>query len=502
MRITLDTNSIRDYERFLTIKSMPRYSLTGSTAEFPDEYATMLGAKTKARKDAAYVPPDWMFDYQGDITALAIRKKKYCVFADCGLGKTPILLDFAKHAYASRGGRVLIVSPLMVVGQTVAEAKRFYGDSINIQIVRASELAEWLRAGEGIAITNYEAITDDLPDSALTGLALDESSMLKSHYGAWGTRLIQMGKGVEYKLALTGTPAPNDRIEYANHAVFMDAYPTVNAFLARFFVNRGQTSERWELKSHALAPFYRALSHWCIFLTNPSVYGWKDNCGTLPPIHIHNEQVPLTVAQREAFMDMHGSLFMNEAGGIGMRGKVARLGKGFHKGEKIDSNKTAFIRSLVESWPDESSIIWCKYNAEQDDVAAAFPGCGNVSGDTPIEERERIVSEFKAGKIKVLVTKPKILGFGLNLQIATRHVFSGLQDSYEEFYQAVKRSNRYGSKRALNVHIPVTELEAPMVETVLSKASRVQHDTEEQERLFKQFNKDFSYITNWKEGKQ
>lgn len=499
MQITLDTTSIRDYERFLKIKGMPKYTITGSTAEFPDEYAGMLGAKAKPAKAKPYTPSDWMFDYQGDVSALAIRKKKYSVFADCGLGKTPILLDFAKHVNAVKGGRTLIVSPLMVVRQTVGEAERFYGAAVRPRVIPASELAEWLRTGSGIGITNYEAITDDLPDSELSGLILDESSMLKSHYGAWGTRLIQMGKGVEYKLALTGTPAPNDRIEYANHAVFMDAYPTVNSFLARFFVNRGQTSERWELKSHALAPFYRALSHWCIFITNPAVYGWKDNCGTLPPIHVHNEQVPLTVSQREAFMDMHGSLFMNEAGGIGMRGKVARLGKGFHNGEKIDSNKTAFIRSLVESWPDESTIIWCKYNAEQDDIAAAFPGCGNVSGDTPIAERERIVSEFKAGRIRVLVTKSKILGFGLNLQIATRHVFSGLQDSYEEFYQAVKRSNRYGSTRPLNVHIPVTELEAPMVETVLAKAHRVQHDTEEQERLFKQFNAEFSYVTGWKD---
>lgn len=501
MRIIMDTKSIDDYQRFLAIKGLPRYTLTGTTAEFPDEYAHVLGCKTRKKKDKEYTPPDWAFDYQGDIASLAIRKKKYSVFADCGLGKTPILLEFAQHVNAERGGRTLIVSPLMVVNQTVSEAMRFYGKSYPIRAIPASELAEWLKTGIGIGITNYEAITDDLPDSDLSGLILDESSMLKSHYGAWGMRLIAMGKGVEYKLALTGTPAPNDRIEYANHAVFMDAFPTVNAFLARFFVNRGQTSERWELKSHALAPFYRALSHWCIFLTNPGVYGWKDNCGTLPPIHIHNEQVPLTVSQREAFMDMHGSLFMNEAGGIGMRGKVARLGKGFHNGEKIDSNKTAYIKSLVESWPDESTIIWCKYNGEQDDIAVAFPGCGNVSGDTPVSERERIISEFKSGNIRVLVTKPKILGFGLNLQIATRHVFSGLQDSYEEFYQAVKRSNRYGSKRALNVHIPVTELEAPMVETVLSKASRVQRDTEEQEELFKKYNGENAYVTNWKKGK-
>lgn len=486
MRMWLDQTSIADYELFLKAKQLPKYRVIGDMLEVPDEYAAMLGLAEKAPTPTRYTPSPWLFDYQRDIARLAITKRRFAVFADCGLGKTAILTEFARHVYADRGGKVLIVSPLMVVAQTIAEAKRFYGDTMNITRLRASDLGAWLASdADGIGITNYEAITDELPDTSnLNGLILDESSMLKSHYGAWGTRLIRMGKGVEYKLCLTGTPAPNDRIEYANHAVFLDAFPTVNSFLARFFVNRGQTSERWELKAHAIDAFFVALSHWCIFLTNPSTYGWKDNCGTLPPIHTHIENVALTAAQRDAFMDTHGALFMNEAGGIGNRGKIARLGKGFHNGEKIDSNKTKHIADLVNQWPDESVIVWCKYNAEQDDVAAAIPGCGNISGDTPEEERIRIIEDFKAGRCRVLVTKPKILGFGLNLQRATRQVFSGLQDSYEEFYQAVKRSNRYGSTKPLNVHIPVTELEAPMVETVLAKSHRVQQDTIEQERIF------------------
>jgi len=488
VRITLNESSVADYSMFLKVKRLPKYQIIGHTAIFPDEYASQLGLKTQRRKANVYKPAPWMFDYQRDISAMAIQKRRYSVFADCGLGKTLILLEFARHIKETyKRGRVLIVSPLMVVRQTVAEAARFYGDSLPIQVIKSSELPDWLKTGRGIGITNYEAITDEIPENVgLDGLILDESSMLKSHYGAWGTRLIAMGRGVEYKLCLTGTPAPNDRIEYANHAVFMDAFPTVNSFLARFFVNRGETSERWELKAHALGSFYTALSHWCVFLTNPAVYGWKDNCGQLPPIHIHVENVPITKAQRDIFMDEHKALFVDGAGGIGSRGNIARLGKGFHKGERVESNKTQFIKDRIESWPDESTIVWCKYNQEQDDIAAALPGCGNIDGKTPIEERERIIAAFKAGEIRTLVTKPKILGFGLNLQVATRQVFSGLQDSYEEFYQAVKRSNRYGSTRPLNVHIPITEYEAPMVETVLAKANRVQKDTEEQERIFRE----------------
>ena len=485
MILTLNPSSVTDYETFLKVKRLPKYRVSGRSVEFPDEYAAMLGMESRQLDCGTYKPHKKLFDYQREIAAIALRKKKYSVFADCGLGKTLILLEFAKHVHGLYpDGRILIVSPLMVISQTIAEAEAFYGRKIKIEQVRAADLAEWMRTGSGIAITNYEAIDDDLPESDLAALILDESSMLKHHYGAWGTRLIEMGRGVEYKLCLTGTPAPNDRIEYANHAVFMDAYPTVNSFLARFFVNRGQTSERWELKAHALGAFYSALSHWCIFLTNPATYGWKDNCGTLPPIHVHIHDVALTRAQRDAFQSSEGALFLAEAGGIGSRGRIARIGKGFHNGEKIDTLKTKYIVDLIASWPDESTIVWCKYNGEQEVVAAAIPGAASIDGGTPLEERKRIIDEFKAGKIRVVVSKPKIMGFGLNLQIATRQVFSGLQDSYEEFYQAVKRSNRYGSTRPLNVHIPVTELEAPMVQTVLSKAKRVQKDTEEQEKLF------------------
>ena len=488
MILTFNPASVDDYERFLAVKRLPKYRIIGTSAVFPDEYASALGLAKKNRKHKTADLSSFLMDYQRDIAAMAIRKKRFAVFADCGLGKTLIMTEVARHAASDTGKRVLMVSPLMVVAQTAAEWKRWYKDD-SLQIVNAAGLAEWLRTGTGIAITNYEAITEELPSGDLGGLILDESSMLKSHYGAWGTRLIEMGRGVEYKLALTGTPAPNDRIEYANHAVFCDAFPTVNSFLARFFVNRGETGERWELKSHALKPFYTAMSHWCIFLTNPATYGWKDNCNTIPPIHIHIENVPLTDAQRAAFMEKTGDMFVNQTGGIGSRSAIARIGKGFVGDQRIESNKTGYIQRLVDSWPNESTIVWCKYNNEQDDVAAALPGCGNITGTTPLEERHRIIDAFKRREIRVLVTKPKILGFGLNLQVATRQVFAGLQDSYEEFYQAVKRSNRIGSKYPLNVHIPVTELEAPMIETVLAKAKRVDQDTRQQEEMFRDFAK-------------
>jgi superfamily II DNA or RNA helicase len=252
-------------------------------------------------------------------------------------------------------------------------------------------------------------------------------------------------------------------------------------------VNRGQTNERWELKAHALPAFYRSLSHWCIFLTNPATYGWKDNCQTIPPIHIHIHDVDLTEEQKAAAFSETGSLFIDAVGGITKRSTLARICMGCYKGKKIDSGKPSYIRSLVDSWPEESTLIWCKYNDEQAELEKWFPEAASIEGKTPMEQREKMLDEFKSGRTRVMISKPEVLGFGLNLQVATRQVFSSCQDSYEEFYQAVKRSNRVGSTRPLNVHLPVTDADRPMMENVLRKAKRVQADGEEQERLFKEF---------------
>lgn len=481
MLVEFNTRSMDSYRQFLKMKRLPTYSWRGTTAIVPDEYAgELVGTRVKRTAVADYVPSEFLFDYQRDIAAMAIRKRKFSVFARCGLGKTLIMLEFAKHA--AQFGKVLLVSPLMVVSQTMSEAGRFYPE-LQMEQVRAANLQAWLdNDSQSIGITNYEAIRDGLTQGNLTALILDESSMLKSHYGAWGTRLIDLGRGLEWKLCLTGTPAPNDRIEFANHAVFMDHKRTTNEFLARYFVNRGETQNRWELMPHALKPFYRDLSHWCIFLNNPATYGWKDNCDTIPPINVHIDHIDLTPEQRKASQALTGTMFVNQMGGIGERGKLSQLAKG--KGG-VATNKPEFIRNQVASWPDESTIIWCRYNDEQESMERVFPDAVSISGDTPEAVRLEGIEAFKTGRVRVLISKPKILGFGLNLQIATRQVFSGLQDSYEEYHQAVCRSNRIGSTRPLNVHIPVTELEEPMIQNVLQKAHRVQQDTEEQESLFR-----------------
>lgn len=491
IELTFDTGNADSYRQFLQVRKLPIYRFHGSAALIPREYGRLLGISTQS-EPVPYVPSPWLFDYQAAIARLAIMRKKFAIFADCGLGKTLMMLEFARHAFQTTKKRVLFVTPLMVVPQIMDEALRFYGDSMPIESVAAKDLPSWLTGGTGIAVTNYEAIKDELPSSELGGMILDESSYLKSTGGAWGTRLIEMGRGVEFKLCGTGTPAPNDRVEYANHAVFLDAFKTQNSFFATFFVNKGNKEDKWQLKPHGVRPFYKSLASWSIFLTNPATYGWKDNVGTLPPINVHIDHVELTDDQRDKAQRVTGSLFFGSSGGFTTQGKLSQIAKG--KG--TESLKPAFIRDQINSWIDEeSTIVWCHYNEEQDELAKLLPRSASIDGQTSYEKRLEIINKFKSGEVRTLITKPKVLGFGLNLQVCTRQVFSGLNNSYESYYQAVKRSNRIGSTRPLNVHIPVTELEVPFVNNVLKKASRVEHDAREQEALFKEIGHEFLFAS-------
>ena len=369
MKMLLDLNSVDGYRTFLKVKALPIHSFTGREAWFPDEYAERLGLSPAASGGMAYKANPKLFDYQKAIAKIAISKRKYAVFMEPGRGKTLIDFEYAHHAMAETGGRILIVCPPMVIQQMIDEHAKFYPSMNGPERVRAAGLQEWLNGrGPAFGITNYEAIREGLTPGNLSALILSESSMLKSHYGKWGTRLIELGRGLHWKLCETGTPAPNDRIEYA-----------------------------------------------------------KGSLGSRPE----------------------------------------------------------FVASLVEQ--DKSPcLIWCKYNPEQDDLERRIKNVASISGATPEDDRIDMIREYQSGKRTRLMSKPKILGFGLNLQVTRRMVFSTLQDSYEDYFQCVKRANRTGSSQPLDVYAPVTELERPMMENVLEKAARVEADTQEQEQLFKE----------------
>lgn len=485
MKLLLDTNSIESYQQFLRIKSLPSYRIRGHMAEFPDEYCERLGIAVAEPDAVDYHPSEFLFDYQAAISAMAIRKRKFAAFVDPGLGKTNIYFEFARTALAAMGNErgALIITPPMVIEQTCAEAERFYGHDFPIEIVKSGSLVKWNETCAGkIGVTNYEAFRNEIRRGQLGCLIPDESHALASHYGKYAQGVLDLGKGIEWKLSGTGTPAPNDRIEYANQAVFLDHFPTVNSFLAKYFVNRGQTCERWVLKRYALQSFYQSLSHWCIFLSDPSVYGWKDNCNTIPPINIHIHDVESTAEQKVEVQRQTGQLYAHRIGGITKRSVLSKIAKGL---DGTPTLKYDFILSLLNSWPEKSTIVWCWFNEEQARLAKMIPGAASIEGTTKHSDRLTLLADFQAGRRKVLISKPDVLGYGLNLQIATKQVFSSLIDSYRDFYQAVKRSNRYGSTEPLDVHIPVIEMERPMVENVLRKAKRIEEDTRQQELIFR-----------------
>jgi SNF2-related domain len=487
MKIVLDPNSLVDYRTFLAIKRLPIYYIRGREAWIPDEYAEHIGMSIPRTGDAPIELAEHLFDYQRAGATIAIRKRKFSLFWRPGLGKTNPMFEHVRHArkVLPPQKRCLIVAPLMVIDQHLEEAARFY-PQMAIEVVKARELKAWLRGEGGIGITNYEAMTDDLEAANLGCLDLDESSLLKSQYGKWGQVIIRLGRGIDWKLCLTGTPAPNDRIEFANHAVHLDHYPNVNSFLSRYFVNRGETKDRWELRPHATRPFYVGLSHWAMFLNDPTTYGFSDNSGMIPPIHIHIHEVDATDEQMEAYRKLTGKMVVTSAGGVGSRTKMSQIAKGRHNGQDIPTGKFDYIKALRDSWPEESTLIWCRYNPEQERMAKMFPDAASIDGRTPHAKRMEMIRDFKSGAIKTLISKPKIMQFGLNLQICTRHIWSTLLDSYEEFKQGCCRSNRIGSTLPLNVHLPVLELERPMIETVLEKSKRIEEDDQQQESLFKE----------------
>lgn len=482
--VRFDTASVESYRTFLAVKQLPVCRFIGHTARFPTEYAGRLGVSAAEAIAADYEPSSFLFDYQRDIAHIAIRKRKFAVFAKPGRGKTPIYFEFMLHAMRALDNErgCLILTPPMVVEQTIDEAKRFYGDRLPLEQVESGKLGQWLASCRGrFGVTNYEAFRKEVGRGELGAIVADEAHILASHYGKYARGCVELGRGLEWKLSGTGTPAPNDRIEFANQAVFLDRFPTVNSFLARYFVNRGQTNERWVLKRHALEAFYRELSDWCIFLDNPATYGWKDGTDAIPPMYIHIHDYELHPEQIVAVQKRTGQLYARRAGGITNRSTLSKIAKGL---DGTPTYKYDFIKSLTDSWPDEATIIWAWYNDEQERLRQMYPNSASIEGRTKHAERMRLLHEFQAGRLNPLISKPDVLGYGLNLQIATRHIFSSLIDSERDFEQAVKRSNRIGSTRPLNVHIPVSDIERPMAENSLRKFARIEEDTRQQEAIF------------------
>lgn len=385
-----------------------------------------------------------LFDFQRDIVRWALRKGRTAVFAGTGLGKTLMQLEWAIHVYNETSRDVLILAPLAVGHQTEREAARFgYGDLVRY-CRDASEM------DGGITITNYERLHLFDP-SQFGAVVLDESSILKNYSGAIRTAIIESFAATPYRLACTATPAPNDYMELGNHAEFLGVMSRVE-MLSMFFVHDGGETQKWRLKGHAEAEFWRWLSSWAVMLRHPRDLGYSADGFDLPPLTMRNHVIDSHEAQP-------GMLFPVEALTMQERRGARRASI---------SDRTAIVAEMVND-SDESWLVWCDLNAEADALRRLIPDSVNVTGSDTNDDKAANLLAFAAGEIRVLVSKPSIAGHGLNLQVCRNVVFVGLSDSWEQFYQAIRRCWRYGQTREVFCHVVTSSAEGRVVANIERK---------------------------------
>lgn len=379
-----------------------------------------------------------LFDFQKDIVAWALRRGRAAIFADCGMGKTPMQLEWAHHI----PGRVLIVAPLAVSAQTIREAEKFHEEEIRYSPDGS--------ISSRVTITNYERIEKFDPDM-FTGIVLDESSILKSYTGKYRTDLIDRFGNVPFRLACTATPAPNDFMELGNHAEFLGAMKRTE-MLSMFFVHDGGETQSWRLKGHAESAFWKWVCSWAVMIRKPSDLGYDDGKFILPPLHM--EQV--TIHSEEP---TDGMLFAMEAQTLQER-------QGARRGTIDDRAKAC--ADMVNAIQDQC-LVWCDLNDESAALTRMIPDAVEVKGSDSEEHKERAMLDFSKGKIRVLVTKPKIAGFGMNWQSCHNVFFVGLSDSYEAFYQAIRRCWRFGQTMPVNCKVITSDIEGAVVKNIQRK---------------------------------
>lgn len=381
-----------------------------------------------------------LFPFQRDIVAWALRRGRAAIWADCGLGKTPMQLEWARHV----PGRVLILAPLAVAQQTVREGEKF---GIDVNYARKQS-----DAGE-ITITNYEML-DHFDPAEFVGVVLDESSILKAYDGKTRTAIIQAFERTPFRLACTATPSPNDMMELGNHSEFLGVMSRTE-MLATFFCHDGGDTSKWRLKGHAEHDFWRWLCSWAVGIRKPSDLGYDDTGFILPELVMHDVCVRVDDPTT-------GMLFPMEAGQLQDRLRARR--------DTIE-DRVAHGAAVVNA-SAESFVCWCNLNDESVALTRAIPDAVEIRGsDSPKTKEQRLI-DFAEGRIRVLVTKPSIAGFGLNWQHCHNSVFVGLSDSYEDFYQSVRRCWRFGQTKPVNCYVITAETEGAVVANIRRKEAQ------------------------------
>lgn len=366
-----------------------------------------------------------LYEFQKDIVRWALKKGKACIFADCGLGKTAMQLSWSHQINIHTGGKLLILAPLSVAEQTKREADKF---GYVAKVVSCQE-----ECIDGINITNYEKL-EHFVANEFVGVVLDESSILKSYSGKVRTAIIENFHDVPYKLACTATPAPNDYMELGNHSEFCGVM-TRAEMLSMFFVHDGGQTSKWRLKGHAEDVFWQWLATFSVFIDNPRNLGYEISGYDLPKLNIHEicvdgeptEEVLSLTERRDARRDS-----------LELRCKKA----------------SELVNNSDEQW-----LVWCDLNVEGTTLETMIDESKNVEGSDTNQYKSDTMFEFSEKKLKCLISKPQIAGFGMNWQNCHNMIFTGLSDSYEQYYQALRRCWRFGQTEEVNVYIVISAKE-------------------------------------------
>jgi DNA modification methylase len=389
-----------------------------------------------------------LFDFQRAIVEWACKRGRAAIFADTGLGKTAMQVEWARQVHKHSGGNVLIVAPLCVAQQTVREAARF---GTKVTYARHQDAAN----PDGITITNYEMV-DRFDAAEFSGVVLDESSILKSYMGKTKQALIATFEATPYRLACTATPSPNDYLELGNHSAFLGIMPS-NEMIMRFFQNDTMEAGAYVLRPHAAVKFWEWCATWSVCLSNPSDLGFDGSAYILPEL-------------RQAFVEVSTEGLPADEGEL-FRTVIINA-TSIHKEGRLTAGRRAdevakLANNSVEPW-----LIWCNTNYEADALKGLIPDAVDLRGSDSIDRKESVLTGFVDGSIRVLITKPSIAGMGLNLQHCRNMAFVGLSYSYEDYYQAIRRCWRFGQKREVFCYVMAAESERSILGVIREKEAK------------------------------
>jgi hypothetical protein len=418
-------------------------------------YADFLDSKAQRGADSGFAPvfmPDFLFDFQRSLVEWAVRKGRAAIFADCGLGKTPMGLTWAQNVALHTRKPVLYLTPLAVASQTEREAEKFGIEAVHVR--------DGMKPGR-ILIANYERLHYFRPDD-FGGVVCDESSILKSFAGQRRGEITAFMRQVPYRLLQTATAAPNDYIELGTSSEalgYMGHMDMLNRFFKNDLNNSAQGRTRgevikWRLKGHAEIPFWRWVCSWARAIRRPSDFGYDDSAFILPPL---NEVEHLV--QTHSLAD--GMLFALPAVGLKEQRDERR---------RTVAERCEAVAQLVNR-TGEPALVWCHLNDEGDELERVIPDAVQVSGSDSDDRKEERLEAFALGKARVMITKPKIGAWGLNFQHCN-HVTFFPSHSFEQYYQAVRRCWRFGQKRPVKVDIITTEGERGVMRNLQRKAEQ------------------------------